>query len=291
MDAVSAKTNPLNVGNVSLITSIEPSIRLHHSCYVNISIYKRVYSSGRGYKREKTAWTFRTEPTCLHYCLFWAWDRHFKCPLQITLLCQILTRVSGYSKVIQLKKLNPILGCPPHISHHGSVPYLQQQRQEKGKLLLSQEYEDSNYKLASDFEACPVLSFHLCINLFFHSLICYRIALFISATATFHHSVIPFQQTVCMEQLHTDNSHTSTLLFPNQFLKLSSTPYWCTNSIISIIALTRCILNLHLATWLFLFQSFLSHTSLSPALIIMWLFYQYLYFSFFIIIIFTSLDI
>lgn len=103
MDAVSAKTNPLNVGNVALIASINPSIRLHHSRYANILIYKRVYSSERGYKREKTAWTFRTEPTCLHYCLFWAWDRHFKCPLQITLLCQILTRVSGYSKVIQLK--------------------------------------------------------------------------------------------------------------------------------------------------------------------------------------------
>lgn len=106
MDAVSAKTNPPKVGNVPLIASIEPSIRLHHSCYANISIYKAVYSgdeAGEGEKREKTAWTFRTEPTCLHYCLFWAWNRHFKCPLQITLLCQILTRVSGYSKVIQLK--------------------------------------------------------------------------------------------------------------------------------------------------------------------------------------------
>lgn len=53
MDAVSAKANPPNVGNVALIASIEPCIGLHHSCCADISIYKGVYSGGRRVEKGK----------------------------------------------------------------------------------------------------------------------------------------------------------------------------------------------------------------------------------------------
>lgn len=158
----------------------------------------------KGLSNDWTAWTFRAEPTILLYIIPSCEHRtHTSMALQITLFCQMVTRVVSVPRLFHSEEqsvpkspsmdlesyypaiLSLFLSPLPMKMHYIAVYYLQQwvnlnfDGSHLFKKNLLSAFLRGNMRQAilnqcdisaGEFEACLDLSFHLCINLLFLSL-------------------------------------------------------------------------------------------------------------------------